>query len=528
MQKITVLDTTLRDGAQSEDITYSVEDKASIIQVLDGFGLDYIEIGHPAANPKDLVVFESLRHVRLKTARAAVFGTTRKAHAAVHSDPQVQMLVQSGAPVAVISGKSWDTHILAAKGCTLAENLAMIRDTVSFCKARKLEVIFNAQHFFDGATANISYAMSALQAAVEGGADIITLCDTNGNTFPNDISKICAQVKLLVEVPLGIHTHNDCGLAVANAIAAVQAGITHVQGTFNGTGARCGNADLAILLPNLQLRMGYDCIPAAQLPRITSVCHHIAEVSNITIPNRTPYVGSAAFANKANAHLEGAEHLTTKVAPVSSDMVGNVSYLLRTETAGRALVLGKIREIFPDFSKDSTQLQYITQMIKHMEFEGYQFEAATASFSLVVQKILGTYRPLFDLVYYKIMEEQPNIGDKPANAILKIRVGHRQELTASEGVGPVNALENALRLALEISYPAVKKARLIDYKVRFIDANSGTSARVRVLLTATDGQNVWTTAGVSQDIIEASWIAMADSFGYYLFEAEKSAAGGAE
>jgi len=517
-RKVDILDSTLRDGAQAEGISFSVEDKLKIVRTLDDLGVAYNEAGNPGSNPKDIEFFERMRHVKLKNAKLAAFGSTRRRDITVEEDSNVQSLLSAGTPVIVIFGKSWDFHVTDVIRTTLEENLNMIRETVAFFKKKKKEVIFDAEHFYDGYKSNPDYAMKALQAAVEGGADCLVLCDTNGGSFPGEVYEITKKVTETFKTRIGIHTHNDAGMAVANSIMAVEAGASHVQGTYLGFGERCGNANLSTIIPNLQLKKGIICIPQDNMHKLTHAARKIAEISNITMNERDPYVGNSAFAHKGGMHIDGVTKATRSFEHVDPDLVGNKRRFLMSEVAGRRTILDKIREICPSVTKESKEAEAVVNKLKELEHQGYQFEGAESSFELVIRKQLGKYQPFFELESFKLITEQPVKSGPSASALIKVMVDGKSEITAAEGNGPVHALDRALRKALEVFYPELSSVHLTDFKVRVIDSESATAAKVRVLIESTDGETVWTTVGVSTDIIEASWIALVDSIEYKLIK----------
>ncbi|MDR1157784.1 MAG: citramalate synthase [Oscillospiraceae bacterium] len=510
-EKIMILDTTLRDGAQAPGVSFSVADKIDVVCTLDELGVDYIEAGNPASNPKDMDFYARMRGRTLRHARLAAFGATRRKHMTAARDDHLAALLAAETPVVVIFGKTWKLHLSTVLACSEAENLAMIADTVSFLKAQGREVIYDAEHFFDGYRDDPDYAMETLHAARRAGADTLVLCDTNGGAFPGDVARITAAAAAGLDVPPGIHCHNDGGMAVASSLMAVQAGARHVQGTINGIGERCGNASLACLTANLQGKGGYRCLP--ELARLTHAARQIAEVANVIIPDGAPYVGAGAFAHKAGMHLDGVAKLPATFEHIDPALVGNRRRMLTSEMAGRAALLPRLQAYDASVTRDSPTLLAALRRLKEKEHEGYQYEAAEASFDLVLRRLTGMYRPCFELLHFKIIgEHRPHLS---ATAVIKIRVGEREEISAAEGNGPVHALDRALRRALEVFYPQVAGIRLIDYKVRVLDAAEATDARVRVLITSTDGREVWTTVGVSQDIIRASFEALADSMEYH-------------
>jgi 2-isopropylmalate synthase len=519
MKKVELLDTTLRDGAQSEGISFSVRDKLAIVETLDGLGIPLIEAGNPGSNPKDLEFFREVRHLRLTHAQLAAFGATRRPGVAVADDPQVRSLLEAGTAVLVIFGKSWDFHVTDVLKTTTDENLNMIRDTLAYAKARAERVVYDAEHFFDGYRANPAYALATLDAAVEAGADVLCLCETNGGRFPEEVAEATQVVleRFGRRVAVGVHTHNDSGLAVANSLAAVRAGATHVQGTLAGFGERCGNANLATILANLQLKAGYACITPAQLKGLVVATRRVAEIANITLPDDLPYVGAKAFTHKAGMHMDGVRKCSESFEHVPPESIGNARRFLMSEIAGRSAVLARIQRIAPAVQKTDKVVDEVVAQLKALEQQGYQFEGADGSFELLMRKALGTYQPHFTLEHYQIISERPAKNQlEGAAAIVKICVEGHKEISAAEGDGPVNALDRGLRKALERFYPVLAEVRLTDYKVRVLEGNRATEAKVRVLIESTDGLSVWSTVGVSTDIIEASWFALVDSIEYKL------------
>ena len=516
MRNIVIYDTTLRDGAQGLGISFTVEDKLKIVQKLDELGVSYIEAGNPGSNPKDLEFFERAGSMDLKHARLSAFGSTRRMHITPEQDANVVSLLSANTPVVTIFGKSWDFQVTEILRTTKEENLAMISDTVRFFKGKGKEVIFDSEHFFDGYRADADYAMQTLKAAVDAGADSLCLCDTKGGTFPDQIYDMTAAVARAFSIPVGIHCHSDNGMGVAGTVAGVQAGASQVQGTVNGYGERCGNTNLCTVIPNLQLLSDYACIPEENMATLTSVAKYISEVANVSFDQRQPFVGSAAFSHKAGMHADAVNKNSSAYELFDPTVVGNERTFLLSEVAGRSLVLRIVRQIDPTISKDSPQTRQILGKLKEMEFAGYQYEGAEGSFELLVKKELGRYTPSFQLKEFKVIVNEPAVNTVNSAAIINISVGEQQEITAAEGDGPVNALDNALRKALERFYPAIREMKLLDYKVRVLDSASATASKVRVLIESSDGTGSWTTIGVSTDIIEASWIALVDSVEYKL------------
>jgi 2-isopropylmalate synthase len=519
MRKVELLDTTLRDGAQSEGISFSVRDKLAVVATLDDLGIPLIEAGNPGSNPKDLEFFEAVRGLKLQHARVAAFGATRRPGVAAADDPQVRSLVGAGADVLVIFGKTWDLHVTEVLKTTLAENLAMIRDTVAHARRKAGRVVYDAEHFYDGWRANRDYARRTVAAAAEAGADTVCLCETNGGRFPEEVAEATADVlkHLGAGVTVGVHTHNDGGLGVANSLAAVRAGAAHVQGTLIGFGERCGNANLATILANLQLKLECRCIPPEKLAGLTAAARRVAEIANVVLADDQPYVGTKAFTHKAGMHMDGVRKCSVSFEHVPPEAVGNTRRFLISEIAGRSAVLVRLRRVAPEVRKTDQVVDELVARLKQLEQRGYQFEGADASFELLVRKALGTYRPHFELEHYQIVGTRPSRNElEGASATVKVRVDGTTTITAAEGDGPVNALDRGLRKALEPFYPVLGEVRLTDFKVRVLDGNRATEATVRVLIESTDGTDVWTTVGVSTDIIEASWLALVDSVEYKL------------
>ncbi len=514
MTKITSLDTTLRDGMQAEKISFSVADKLKIVQILDRLGVDYIEAGNPASNIKDEEFFREAKQLTLTHAKLAAFGSTCKKGCPADKDRNLLKIVESGAPVGVIFGKAWDMHVTEVLVTTPEENLRMVADSVKFLKSGGLEVIFDAEHFFDGYARNPDYALSVLQAAQGAGADIIALCDTNGGMFPDDIAETVRRVAETIHVPIGIHSHNDSGLAVACTLAAVEAGAAHIQGTLTGIGERCGNANLSTCIANLQLKRGYDLVP--DLSQLTTAAREVAEVANTTVSG-LPYVSKSAFSHKAGMHIDAVLKTSASFEHIDPSAVGNHRNILVSEMSGKSGLLPVIHQIDPTIQKDSQELKRILGRLKELEYEGYQFEGANASLELVIKKALGLYHPLFELKQCKILAEQ---GEKPrqgyASVIIKVQVDGKEEITAADADGPVHALDIALRKALGAFFPQLAQIRLQDYKVRILNSEATTGAITRVLIEMTDGKSSWTTVGVSTDVIEASRQALIDGIEYQL------------
>lgn len=518
MKKIAIYDTTLRDGTQGEGISLSLEDKLKIAVKIDSLGVDFIEGGWPGSNPKDMEFFRRIQEVPLKYARISAFGSTRKANTAPEDDKNLQAITASGVEVACIFGKSWDFHVEVALGTTLEENLRMIEDSVGYLKEHGLQVFYDAEHFFDGYKNNPDYALETLKAAERAGAECLVLCDTNGGTLPSEIIEIMGAVALETTAPLGIHTHNDSDLAVANSIMAVQSGAVHVQGTMNGLGERCGNCNLCSVIPNLQLKSGCRCIPEDRLSSLTEVSRYVSEIANQVQPNNQPFVGTSAFAHKAGIHASAVLKAADTYEHIPPERVGNKRRILVSELSGTGNLLHKARELGINLSAANGQTKDIIQRIKNLENEGFQFESAEASLELLMRKALKEYSPSFDLQGFKLILEKQGKDDIVSEAVMKLKVEDQIVHTAAEGNGPVNALDNCLRKALEGAYPFLTEVHLTDYKVRVLDEEDGTEAYVRVLIESRDEKSSWTTVGVSENIIEASWQALVDSIDYALYK----------
>ncbi|MDR0957636.1 MAG: citramalate synthase [Clostridiales bacterium] len=512
-----ILDSTLRDGAQAEGISFSVEDKIKIARALWEFGITFIEAGNPGSNQKDADFFFKAKKEPFFSSLCA-FGSTRRKGVKPDDDKGLSALIDVGTETVCVFGKSWDFHAEKILGVSLDENLEIIEDTVKFLVSKGKNVIFDAEHFFDGYKVNPDYALSTLEVASNAGACCVCLCDTNGGTFPHEIyetvKKVCETVSV---VRVGVHCHNDGGMAVANSIEAARAGATHIQGTFTGFGERTGNACLASIIPNLQLKLNMLCVPDKNIKKLTETARFVSEVANIKLNRREPFVGKSAFAHKGGMHIDGVAKASESFEHIPPETVGNERRILTSEVAGRGAILDKIRKFNPSAQKGSAETEQLIEQIKTMENDGYQFEAAEGSLELLVRKHMGKYKPLFELENFKIIGEQTIKGGKASSsAMIKVTVDGKEEITAAEGDGPVNALDIALRKALEGFYPNLKRVNLTDYKVRVLDGSNTTASKVRVLIESSDGINSWTTVGVSSDIIEASRIALADSIEYKL------------
>ena len=517
MRRIEIYDTTLRDGAQAEDIAFSVEDKLRITEKLDDFGVHYIEGGMPGSNPKDIEYFKKIRKLPLSNAVMVAFGSTHSPRHKAEEDPGLKALLESKAKALTLFGKTWDFHVKEALKISLNANLEIIHDSIAFLKKYVDKVFFDAEHFFNGYKDNPEYAIKCLLAAEKAGAECLVLCDTNGGSLPNEVAEIVQIVAKNLNKPFGIHAHNDSDCAVANSLLAVENGASQVQGTINGFGERCGNANLISVLPNLQLKLGYHCIADDQLRRLRDVARFVNEIANMRHFKRQSFVGDSAFAHKGGIHVSAVRRRPETYEHIKPELVGNSQRVLISDLAGRSNVMRKAEEFHIRIEPDSPELQTIIDELKVLEHQGFQFEGAEASFELLLKKALGLHRRFFDLIGFRvIIEKRKENEDSLSEATIMVKVGKNVEHTAATGQGPVNALDNALRKALEKFYPELKKVRLQDYKVRVLTAGKGTSAKVRVLVESGDEEARWGTVGVSENIIEASWQALVDSIEYKL------------
>jgi len=516
MKKILIYDTTLRDGSQGEQISFSVEDKLHIVKKLDELGVDYVEGGWPGSNRKDIAFFRRAHELKLKHAKVAAFGSTRHPRHSVAHDRNLQALVEAHTPVVTIFGKTWDLHVKLALGISLEENLGLIRESVAFLKSKGREVIYDAEHFFDGFKADPAYALATLKAAEETGADTIVLCDTNGGTVTADIVERFRVAAQPVQVPLGIHTHNDGDMAVANSIAAVQQGAVHVQGTINGYGERCGNANLCSVIPNIELKLGLRSIGKASLKHLTEVSHYVSELANLHHRQDLPYVGKSAFAHKGGMHVSAVMKEKSAYEHVDPAVVGNERRVLVSELSGKSSVIYKAEELGLEIDKASPEAKVVAEKLKEMEHDGYQFEGAEASFEILFNKLVHHSREFFELDGFRVITEKKGVNEPYSEAVIKLRVDGTVEHTAAEGVGPVSALDRALRKSLTTFFPCIRDIRLTDYKVRVLNPEGATDAKVRVLIETSDGHDTWGTVGVSENLIEASWQALVDSITYKL------------
>lgn len=515
--EIEIYDTTLRDGSQGIGINFSVSDKLRIAEKLDAFGIHFIEGGWPGSNPKDMEFFTKAKARKFKHAKLAAFGATRRKGVRVDKDPQVRLLLEAGTPVVTVFGKTWLLHVRHVLATTPEENLAMIADTIRFLKAHKKFVIYDAEHAFDGYKANPDYAIASWLTAQEAGADLIVLCDTNGGCLPGEIREITAAGRAKLSVPIGIHTHNDTGLGVANALAAIEAGATHVQGTINGYGERTGNCNLTSVIPILALKLGKRCVPARSLRKLKELSQYVDEIANVRHDPRQPWVGDAAFAHKGGTHVNAVQKLLRSYEHVDPAAIGNVRRILISDLAGRSNIILKARELGFRLRPNTPELREILHQIKKLEHQGYEFEAAEGSLAILISKILKHREPPFAVQAYHVSMRR----DGPSSvceATVKVRVDNQFAHTVAEGDGPVHALDIALRMALAKFYPQLKRVKLTDYKVRILESSAGTAATTRVLIESTDGKSQWGTVGVSDNIIEASLQALVDSMEYALMK----------
>jgi len=514
--QITLYDTTMRDGTQGEHINLSAEDKFRIAKKLAEFGIPYVEGGWPGSNPKDVRFFEMARGSNFKNSRITAFSSTCRPGVPPCEDDNIRALLKTEMETVTLFGKSWDLHATEILGVSLKENVRMIQETVAYLRGEGRDVIYDAEHFFDGYRANPSYAMETLTGAEEGGANIIVLCDTNGGRMPQEIAEIVTMVVDRTKVPIGIHAHNDCGLALANSLAAVQSGAQMVQGTINGYGERCGNVDLIAVIGNLQLKMGYVCVPKERLKQLTELSRYVSEVANVPPNNQRPFVGQSAFAHKGGVHVSAIQKNPAAYEHIDPKQVGNRRRVLVSDLSGKSNISYKAREMEIKLGGNGYDSQKIVSEIKRLEDEGYQFDAAEGSLELLIKKVTGQFQEPFALESFRVTTEKNRLGPSACQATIKISVGSEEEITAAEGDGPVNALDNALRKALTKFFPHIEEMGLVDFKVRVIDGSWGTASKVRVQIESRDSREIWSTIGVSENIIEASWQALVDSFHYKL------------
>jgi len=531
MITVQLYDTTLRDGAQQEGISLSIEDKLKIVQKLDELGIDFIEGGWPGSNPKDTEFFAQAQNLRLTRSTLVAFGSTRRAGCRVEEDLNLQALLQAKTKVVTIVGKAWDKQVTRVLETTLDENLSMITDSISYLRAKGLRVFFDAEHFFDGYKGNPEYALQVVTAAAKADAECVVLCDTNGGTLPQKIVEAIKAAQKASPVALGIHTHNDAELAVANSLAAVEAGVIQVQGTVNGYGERCGNANLCSIIPTLKLKMSIDCITDKQLGKLSDVSRYISELANMPHYDRLPYVGDDAFTHKGGIHVSGLIKWEDSYQHINPNLVGSRPHVVVSELAGKGSIIFKAKERGIPVPKGK-EIEEVLRQIKLLEKQGFQYDVAEASFDLLLRRVQPDYQPPFELVDFMVVVEKrrrpPTKGNQEeplSEATIKVKVDNRIVHTAAEGDGPVDALDQALRKALLQFYPDLTDVKLIDYKVRILEETAGTASQVRVLIESSDGKENWRTVGSSTNIIEASWLALADSIEYWLIKQAGKAKG---
>ena len=522
MTRVQIYDTTLRDGAQGEGVNFSLQDKLLIARRLDELGFDFVEGGYPLSNPKDAEFFQRIAAEPLKHSRLCAFGMTRRRGLQAADDPGMKALVESHAPVVTIVGKTHDFHVTEVLRVSLDENLAMIRDTIAYLREMGRDVIYDAEHFFDGWKANPEYARLTIRAAVEGGAMLVVMCDTNGGSMPEEVAAITKEAAATVDAPLGIHTHNDCDLAVANSLAAVGAGAVHVQGTINGLGERCGNADLISVIANLALKKkGYEVLDGRGMEHLTELSRYVYEIANMHFRTNQPFVGPSAFAHKGGMHVHAVNRAARSYEHVPPESVGNTRRVLVSELSGRSNIVALASK--RNLQQDSELMERVLRQVVEMENRGYQFEAAEASFDLLVQRAAGTFRPHFELLHYHVDVETDGDGYSTTEATVKLEIGDEVRHEVAEGDGPVNALDAALRKALNGQFPNLRGVHLVDYKVRVINSDAGTAAAVRVVIESQDADGTtWGTVGVNENVIKASWDALVDSIEYKLCKDERA------
>lgn len=521
MNRIKIYDTTLRDGRQGANISYSLIDMVAIVKRLDEIGVDYIEAGWPGSNPKDVEFFQKLQQVELQHAKVVAFGSTRHAKNKPEDDPILRALLDSGAPVITIFGKTWDLHVDEVFKIPRDENLRMIEDSVAYLKSHGRQVFFDAEHFFDGYKDNREFAMAALKAAEQGGADCVCLCETNGGMLPFETAEITAEVVKALSIPVGIHCHNDTGCGVANSLAAVRAGASQVQGTINGFGERAGNADICTIIPNLHFKMGYQVLDGERsMAELTELSRFVSELANLPHDEALPYVGGNAFAHKAGVHVNAVQKNPRTYEHIRPEQVGNSRRILISDYSGKSSVVAKAREYGLDL-EDKNLPGKVIELVKQMENEGFQFEGAEASFELLLKQALGKFTPGFELKGFRIINHKVEDNRSVNEATIKVVVHGKEEMAVAEGDGPVNALDKALRKVLEKFYPILRDMKLADYKVRILNGGAATAAQTRVLIESKLGEDTWGTVGVSENIIEASWQALVDSIEYLLMKYNK-------
>jgi 2-isopropylmalate synthase len=520
-QRIEIYDTTLRDGTQGEGVSLSVQDKLLISRHLDELGVDYIEGGYPLSNPKDATFFQEAKSLQLKHAKLVAFGMTRRRGVKASEDVGLTALRDAETEVVTVVGKTWDLHATEVLGVSLEENLDMIADSVGYLTKLGRKVIYDAEHFFDGTHANPEYGMKTIQAAAQAGAAVVCLCDTNGGSLPERIAEFVLMARKHVNVPIGIHPHNDSGVATANALAAVRAGATQVQGTMNGIGERCGNVDITTVISNLRLKMGYDCLLPGSLTHLTEAARYVYEIANLNLVNGQPYVGPSAFAHKGGMHVHAVNKLARSYEHVEPESVGNSRRILVSELSGVSNIVAKAGKKF-NIESDRAAQKRILDRVTQLESEGYQFEAAEASFELIARREVGRYKTFFELDHYRCAVNKTANHAAVTKANVTLLIKGREVLATAEGDGPVNALDTALRQALIPFYPALEQLRLVDYKVRVVNSTAATAAKVRAVIEFKSGHGVFGTVGVSENIIDASWQALVDGVEYHLIHEEET------
>ena len=525
MTSVKLYDTTLRDGAQREGISFSVVDKLNVTRRLDELGIHFIEGGWPGSGPKDDEFFKKARKLKLVNSKLVAFGSTRRANKKAEEDGNLQGLANAGVEFVTLVGKGSDLHVTQVLETTLDENLSMVSDSIGYLKEKGISVFFDAEHFFDGYKSNPEYALEVLKVADKAGAECLVLCDTNGGALPAEIADVINAVKKITDVPVGIHAHNDSELAVANTLAAVNVGVSQVQGTINGYGERCGNANLCSIIPALKIKMGIDCVTDEQLAKLADAAHYVSEVANLVPDAFLPYIGASAFSHKGGLHVSGLRKWSGSYQHIDPELVGNKPRMLISELSGRASIVHRARELGVDLPLKSKEAQELLDKVKMLESRGFQYENAEASFDLLVQRAKADYKKLFELVDFMVIVEKrrrppsmKNAEEMMSEAIVKVRVDNEVMHTAAEGNGPVNALDKALRKALLRFYPSLSVVKLIDYKVRILEGSTGTESQVRVIIESSDGTEQWRTVGSSTNIIEASWLALADSLEHWLLK----------
>ncbi|MCZ2342733.1 MAG: citramalate synthase [Bacteroidales bacterium] len=520
MARVFLYDTTLRDGSQGEGVNFSLQDKLLLTRRLDELGVDFIEGGYPLSNPKDFEYFQAVKTLPLKHTQVCAFGMTRRKNSPAATDTGLKALLDAGTPVVTIVGKTWDFQVTEILGTTLEENLRMIADSVAHCQSQGRRVFYDAEHFFDGFRHNPDYALQTLRAAAQAGAEVVILCDTNGGTMPEQVAEAVKTVKESLDCAIGVHPHNDCELAVANALAAVRAGATQVQGTMNGIGERCGNVDLVSVIANLALKYNRDVLTDGSLQRLTETSRYVYELANMNFRNGQPFVGASAFAHKGGMHTHAVAKNPASYEHINPETVGNERRILVSELSGQSTILSKTTKYA--VSHDKALMGKILTAVQDMEYAGYEFEAAEASFDLLVKKLAGLYEPRYARLNYRVNIEQSGSDAPVTEATVKLKVGEAVEHAVADGDGPVNALDGALRKALLPHYPRLAEMSLVDYKVRVVNSKEGTAARVRVIIESQDKTDIWGTVGVSENVIEASWLALSDAIEYKLFKDQET------